>query len=131
MEVCGLDDTNLVSDRATEGGVDFMRGDVAQTDRAIWASNSNIIKRIADEAEAARKAAAGVGLSGGIMKAQWLLTQTTWLIARICDGIHGLSHSTVKQRHHLMTLCASLMRRLASDPPKLREWVDNKNIAKA
>ena len=62
MEVRGVDDMAFDTPVYTEG-VDFMRGPAAETDRAIWASNSNIIKRIADEAEAARKAAAGEPVS--------------------------------------------------------------------
>jgi hypothetical protein len=51
----GIDDTKFEQPVYTEGGVDFMRGPAAQKDRAIWASNKNIITRIANEADAARK----------------------------------------------------------------------------
>jgi hypothetical protein len=51
----GIDDTKFDQPVYTEGGVDFMRGPAAQQDRAIWASNNNIITRIANEADKARK----------------------------------------------------------------------------
>jgi hypothetical protein len=37
----------------TEGGVDFLRGKANQRDDAVWASNSNITKRLSDTADAA------------------------------------------------------------------------------
>jgi hypothetical protein len=51
----GIDDTKFEQPVYTEAGVDFMRGPAAQADRAIWASNNNIITRIVNEADAARK----------------------------------------------------------------------------
>lgn len=51
----GIDDTKFDQPVYTEGGVDFMRGPAAQQDKAIWASNNNIITRIVNEADAARK----------------------------------------------------------------------------
>lgn len=51
----GIDDTKFEQPVYTEGGVDFKRGPAAQADNAIWASNSNIVKRIANEAEDARE----------------------------------------------------------------------------
>ena len=48
----------------TEGGVDFMRGLAAQKDKAIWASNSNIIKRIDDVSKIASEKFDGADVLG-------------------------------------------------------------------
>lgn len=51
----GIDDIKFDQPVLTEAGLDFMRGPAAQADDAIWASNNNIVTRIVNEAEAARK----------------------------------------------------------------------------
>lgn len=56
MLLRGIDDTRFDTPVFTEGGVDFKRGPAAQADRAVWASNNNIITRIANEAQKAREA---------------------------------------------------------------------------
>ena len=51
----GIDDIKFDQPVLTEAGLDFMRGPAAQADNAVWASNNNIITRIVNEADAARK----------------------------------------------------------------------------
>lgn len=51
----GIDDIKFDQPVLTEAGLDFMRGPAAQADNAVWASNNNIVTRIVNEAEAARK----------------------------------------------------------------------------
>ena len=60
----GVDGIAFSNPIYTEGGVDFKLGPAAQKDRAVWASNSNIIKRIVDEAETARKLYEGEDIYG-------------------------------------------------------------------
>ena len=48
----------------TEGGVDFMRGLAAQKDKSIWASNSNIVKRIDDVSKIASEKYDGADILG-------------------------------------------------------------------
>jgi hypothetical protein len=65
----GVNDVRFDAPVYTEGGVDFMRGPAAQSDSAIWASNQNIITRLANEAEAAARANRGrdvVGITGSM-----------------------------------------------------------------
>jgi hypothetical protein len=65
----GVNDVRFDEPVYTEGGVDFMRGPAAQIDDAIWASNQNIITRLANEAEAAARENLGrdvVGVTGSM-----------------------------------------------------------------
>jgi hypothetical protein len=55
QELRGIDGTKFSTPVFTEAGLDFMRGPASQADRAIWASNSNIISRLANEADKARE----------------------------------------------------------------------------
>jgi hypothetical protein len=67
--VQGVDDINFANPVYTEGGVDFKRGPAAQRDRAIWASNQNIITRISKEADKAARQYEGrdiVGVTGSM-----------------------------------------------------------------
>ena len=67
--VQGVDDVNFANPVYTEGGVDFKLGPAAQRDRAIWASNQNIITRISNEADKAARAFEGrdvVGVTGSM-----------------------------------------------------------------
>jgi len=49
----GINDVKFDDPVYTEGGVDFLRGGANQADDAVWASNSNITKRLSDTAEKA------------------------------------------------------------------------------
>lgn len=55
QELRGIDEVTFNKPVITEAGLDFMRGPAAQADRAIWASNSNIVSRLAKEADKARE----------------------------------------------------------------------------
>ena len=50
-ELLGLNENQFSRPVLLEGGVDFKRGPANTTDRAIWASNSNITKRLQDTAD--------------------------------------------------------------------------------
>jgi hypothetical protein len=110
----------------TEGGVDFMRGPAAQADRAVWASNSNIIKRIADEAEAARKAAAGepvFGMTGSMAPdANDFAVHTGSVMAEMVKK-SKINRQTASAFNDAMRVVDETFPGIRS--PKLREWVDN------
>jgi len=67
-----------------------MRGPAAQQDRSVWASNSNIIKRIADEAESARLLSEGeevYGMTGSMApNANDFATMTGAAMAELVKG---------------------------------------------
>ena len=62
--VQGVNDINFDKPVYTEAGVDFMRGKAAQEQNAIWASNSNITKRIDDTAQRAFEKYDGADILG-------------------------------------------------------------------
>lgn len=65
----GVDDVKFDRPVYTEGGVDFKRGPAAQRDRAIWASNQNIVTRISKEADKAARQFEGrdiIGVTGSM-----------------------------------------------------------------
>jgi len=88
--VKGVDGITFANPVYTEGGVDFMRGPAAQQDRSVWASNSNIIKRIADEAESARLLSEGedvYGMTGSMApNANDFATMTGAAMAELVKG---------------------------------------------
>lgn len=107
----------------TEGGVDFMRGPAAQRDRAIWASNQNIIKRIEKEAEKASRAFEGrdiIGMTGTMAPdANDFATMTGAAMAELVKGA-SITKKSAKEFD-------SVMRAIDPDfvgvlSPKLREW---------
>jgi hypothetical protein len=126
MLVRGVDDMVFDTPVYTEGGVDFMRGPAAQADRAIWASNSNIIKRIADEAEAARKAAAGepvFGMTGSMAPdANDFAVHTGSVMAEMVKK-SKINRQTASAFNDAMRVVDETFPGIRS--PKLREWVDN------
>jgi len=126
MEVRGVDDMVFDTPVYTEGGVDFMRGPAAQADRAIWASNSNIIKRIADEAEAARKAAAGepvFGMTGSMAPdANDFAVHTGSVMAEMVKK-SKINRETAASFNDAMRVVDETFPGIRS--PKLREWVDS------
>ena len=126
MEVRGVDDMVFDTPVYTEGGVDFMRGPAAQADRAVWASNSNIIKRIADEAEAARKAAAGepvFGMTGSMAPdANDFAVHTGSVMAEMVKK-SKINRQTASAFNDAMRVVDETFPGIRS--PKLREWVDN------
>ena len=123
--VSGVDDMKFDNPVYTEGGVDFMVGPAAQANRSVWASNSNIIKRIADEAERARVAEGGepiYGVTGSMApNANDFAVHTGSVIAEMVNN-SKITRKTASEFNELMR---------AYDPdfvgirsPKLREWID-------
>ena len=119
----GVNDLKFEQPVYTEGGVDFMVGPAAQKDRAIWASNQNIIKRIETEAEKAAKQFGErdiLGLYGSMSPdANDFATFTGASMAELVKGAK-ITKKSAKEFDKVMR---------AIDPdfvgvlsPKLREW---------
>ena len=115
----------------TEGGVDFMRGPAAQKDRAIWASNQNIVKRIEKEADKASRNFEGrdiVGLTGSMAPdANDFATMTGAAMAELVKGA-SITKKSAKEFDSVMR---------AVDPdfvgvlsPNLREWTTSTSSPK-
>lgn len=124
MLVTGLMNQRFDEPVYTEGGVDFMRGPAAQFDRAIWASNQNIIKRIESEADKAARAFEGrdiIGVTGTMAPdANDFATMTGAAMAELMKGA-PVTKKSAKEFDKVM--------RATVDPdfvgvlsPKLREW---------
>ena len=127
----GVNDLKFDEPVYTEGGVDFMRGPAAQQDRAIWASNQNIIKRIESEAEKASRdfeSADIFGLTGSMSPdANDFATFTGAAMAELVKGAK-ITKKSAKEFDKVMR---------AVDPdfvgvlsPKLREWVTSTSSPK-
>ena len=127
----GVNDLKFDEPVYTEGGVDFMRGPAAQQDRAIWASNQNIIKRIESEAEKASRDFEGAdifGLTGSMSPdANDFATFTGAAMAELVKGAK-ITKKSAKEFDKVMR---------AIDPdfvgvlsPKLREWVTSTSSPK-
>lgn len=127
----GVNDLKFDEPVYTEGGVDFMRGPAAQQDRAIWASNQNIIKRIESEAEKASRDFEGAdifGLTGSMSPdANDFATFTGAAMAELVKGAK-ITKKSAKEFDKVMR---------AVDPdfvgvlsPKLREWVTSTSSPK-
>lgn len=86
----GVNDINFDQPVYTEGGVDFMVGPAAQQDRAIWASNANITKRLSDTADSASRNFEGqdiVGVTGSMAPdANDFATMTGEAMAELVQG---------------------------------------------
>ena len=119
----GVNDLKFEQPVYTEGGVDFMVGPAAQKDRAIWASNQNIIKWIEAEAEKAAKQFGErdvLGLTGSMSPdANDFATFTGASMAELVKGAK-ITKKSAKEFDKVMR---------AIDPdfvgvlsPKLREW---------
>ena len=127
----GVNDLKFDEPVYTEGGVDFMRGPAAQQDRAIWASNQNIIKRIESEAEKASRDFEGAdifGLTGSMSPdANDFATFTGAAMAELVKGAK-ITKKSAKEFDKVMR---------AVDPdfvgvlsPNLREWVTSTSSPK-
>jgi hypothetical protein len=127
----GVNDLKFDEPVYTEGGVDFMRGPAAQQDRAIWASNQSIIKRIESEAEKASRDFEGAdifGLTGSMSPdANDFATFTGAAMAELVKGAK-ITKKSAKEFDKVMR---------AIDPdfvgvlsPKLREWVTSTSSPK-
>lgn len=124
--VKGVDDITFENPVYTEGGVDFMRGPAAQTDRSIWASNSNIIKRIADEADSARSLNDGqdiYGMTGSMApNANDFATMTGAAMAELVKG-SKITKKTAKEFDRVMKAVDPSFVGLKSQ--NLTEWAIN------
>lgn len=123
MSVEGVDDVSFENPVYTEGGVDFMRGPAAQANRSIWASNSNIVKRIADESQKARDIFEGedvYGMTGSMApNANDFATMTGAAMAELVKGAK-ITKKSAKQFDGIMKVIDPTFVGVKS--PKLREW---------
>ena len=122
--VQGVDDMKFKKPVRTEGGVDFMRMKANQDQRAIWASDSNIIKRLADEADKARKKFGGkdvYGMTGSMAPdANDFATFTGEIFAELVDP-SKITKKAKKAFDKEMKFNDPTF--VGLDSPKLRDWV--------
>jgi len=121
-----IDEVKFDSPVYTEGGVDFMVGPAAQADKSIWASNSNIITRLTDTADAAKKDFEGkdiVGLTGSMApNANDFATFTGEAMAEMIQGAK-ITKKGAKEFNDIMKLVDKDFVGVRS--PKLREYLKN------
>lgn len=131
LMVEGVNDLKFDEPVYTEGGVDFMRGPAAQADRAIWASNQNIVKRIESEAGKAAREFEGrdvVGITGSMAPdANDFATMTGAAMAELVKG-SKITKKAAKEFDAVMK---------AVDPdfvgvlsPNLRDWATSTSSPK-
>jgi hypothetical protein len=122
----GVDDVNFDRPVYTEGGVDFKRGPAAQRDRAIWASNQNIVTRIANEADKASRSFEGrdiVGVTGSMSPdANDFATFTGAAMAELVQQA-PISKKAAKQFDDVMRSVDPEFVGVKS--PKLRDWAES------
>lgn len=122
----GVDDIKFDVPVYTEGGVDFKRGKANQADRAIWASNSNIITRIANEADKARKQFEGediYGVTGSMAPdANDFAVHTGSAMAELVRG-SKITRKGATEFNEMMRAIDPTFVGIRS--PKLREWIDS------
>lgn len=122
--VQGVDDVKFKKPVRTEGGVDFKRMKANQEQRAIWASNSNIVKRLADESDKAREAFGGrdvYGMTGSMAPdANDFATFTGEIFAELVDP-SKITKKAKKIFDKNMRLKDPTF--VGLDSPKLRDWV--------
>jgi hypothetical protein len=121
--ILGVNDNTFSAPVVAEGGVDFMRGAASQSDNAIWASNSNITKRLLDTA---RRATGGdpdqriLGVTGSMApNANDFATFTGETIAEMMP-FAKVSASNAKKFDETMTAQDPSFPGVFSD--RLREW---------
>jgi hypothetical protein len=119
----GVNDLKFEQPVYTEGGVDFMVGPAAQKDRAIWASNQNIIKRIETEAENAAKQFGErdiLGLTGSMSPdANDFATFTGASMAELVKGAKITKKSAKEFDKEMRLIDPDFVGVLS---PKLRDW---------
>jgi hypothetical protein len=109
----------------TEGGVDFLTGPAAQADGAVWASNSNITKRLHDTASKAAESHPDreiIGLTGSMSPdANDFATMTGGTVGEMVQQV-GIPKKTAGEFNEIM---------LQVDPnfvgvnsPNLRTWLE-------
>lgn len=109
----------------TEGGVDFMRGPAAQADKAIWASNQNITKRLSDTADAAAKAFPDrdiVGMTGSMSPdANDFATMTGAAVGELVQA-KGIPRATAVEFDGIMKSADPNF--VGVNSPDLRKWLE-------
>lgn len=128
----GINDLKFDMPVYTEGGLDFMRGPAFQEQNAVWASNSNIIKRIADEAEKARIESKGedmFGMTGSMApNANDFATMTGSAIAEQIKGAKITRKGASEFNELVRGAISSDFPGVRS--PKLREWIEKTSSPK-
>lgn len=125
MSVDRINDVKFDRPVLTEGGGDFMRGPAAQVDDAVWASNSNITKRLSDRADTVAKDNPDrrvIGMTGSMApNANDFATMTGGSVGELIQGV-GIPRQTANQFDEIMR---------AADPdfvgvnsPNLRTWLE-------
>lgn len=125
MNVSSVNDIKFDRDVYTDGGLDYMRGPAAQADDAIWASNSNITKRLADAADKIALLYPDrriVGMTGSMSPdANDFATMTGGSVGEIVQQL-GVPSKTAAEFDEIMR---------AADPdfvgvnsPNLRQWLE-------
>jgi len=119
----GVNDINFDQPVYTEGGVDFMVGPAAQRDRAIWASNANITKRLADTADRAAREGEGadiVGVTGSMAPdANDFATMTGESMAELVQGTKITKKAANTFDKAMKKIDPEFV---GINSPKLREW---------
>ena len=122
----GVNDYKFDAPVYTEGGVDFKVGPAAQKDRAIWASNQNIITRLSKEADKAQRQFEGrdiLGVTGSMAPdANDFATFTGEAVAELVKG-SKITKKTAKDFDKTMKALDPTFVGLLS--PDLRDWVKN------
>jgi hypothetical protein len=122
----GVNDYKFDAPVYTEGGVDFKVGPAAQKDRAIWASNQNIITRLSKEAQKAQRDFGGrdiLGVTGSMAPdANDFATFTGEAVAELVKG-SKITKKTAKDFDKTMKALDPTFVGLLS--PDLRDWVKN------
>lgn len=122
----GVNDYKFDAPVYTEGGVDFKVGPAAQKDRAIWASNQNIITRLSKEADKAQRDFGGrdiLGVTGSMAPdANDFATFTGEAVAELVKG-SKITKKTAKEFDKTMKALDPTFVGLLS--PDLRDWVKN------
>jgi hypothetical protein len=122
----GVNDYKFDAPVYTEGGVDFKVGPAAQKDRAIWASNQNIITRLSKEADKAQNDFGGrdiLGVTGSMAPdANDFATFTGEAAAELVKG-SKITKKTAKEFDATMKALDPTFVGLLS--PDLRDWVKN------
>jgi hypothetical protein len=120
----GVDDIKFSNPVYTEGGVDFKRGRANQADRAIWASNNNIVTRIANTAQKAGEETGEriYGMTGSMAPdANDFAVHTGSAMAEMVRG-SKITRQGAKEFNDIMRTIDPTFVGIRS--PKLREWVD-------
>ena len=122
----GVNDYKFDAPVYTEGGVDFKVGPAAQKDRAIWASNQNIITRLSKEADKAQRDFGGrdiLGVTGSMAPdANDFATFTGEAAAELVKGAK-ITKKTAREFDATMKALDPTFVGLLS--PDLRDWVRN------